>query len=186
VRGALPILCLLATVAAAGCGNERTQPPDVDTPDAPVGERTVRLAEAGVRFTAPGNWPDIGVEEPRIGGIRSGRATVAIWRYARDQELPGTRAELERVRELLLERVRARDRKYDSERASIVRRGGAPGIELLGDQTIAGSPARTRSTHLFTAGREYVIDAYAHPHRFEELDESVFLPLLRSLRIGRR
>ena len=186
MRGTRLTTALLASAALAGCGNDRTAPPDVDTPQDPAGTRSVRLEEAGIRFRAPGNWPDLPLEEPRVGGVRSGRATVAIWRYARDEELPGTRAELERARELLLDRVRERDESYESERARIVRRGGAPGVELLGRQTIAGSPARSRSAHLFARGREYVIDAYAPPADFERLDEQVFLPLLRSLRIGRR
>ena len=185
MRGARLTTPLLAAAALAGCGNERTPPVDADTPAAPRGERVVRLDEAGVRFRAPGNWPDMPVEEPRVGGVRSGRATVAVWRYARDEQLPRTRADLEQVRDLLLERVRARDPEYDSESARIVRRGGAPGIELVGTQTLAGTEAGTRSTHLFARGSEYVVDAYAPAEDFERLDEEVFLPLLRSLRIGR-
>ena len=179
------ICLLLAGAVLSACGNDRTPAADVDTPEPPQGERTVRLKEAGIRFQAPGNWPDLPLEEPRVGGIRSGRATVAIWRYARDQELPASRDELERARDLLLERVESRDPEYEADRTRIVRRGGARGIELLGRQTLAGQPARTRSAHLFKDGREYVVDAYAPPEHFERLDEQVFLPLLRSLRIGR-
>lgn len=174
---------MLLVLGLAGCGNDRTAPPDVDTPRAPEGERTVRLDAAGIRFTAPRNWPDLPRQDPREGGIRSGRATVAIWRYTRAQALPRTRAELERVRDLLLERVRARDATYEARSTRIVRRGGAPGIELLGTQTLAGTEVGVRSAHLFARGSEYVIDAYAPPGEFERLDADVFLPLLRSVRI---
>jgi hypothetical protein len=181
VRGAVSVILLLALT---GCGNQRTQPPDVDHPQPPQGERTVRLKEAGVRFTAPGNWPDIGREEPREGGVRSGRATVAVWRYTRAQALPDGEAELEQVRDLLLERVKARDPTYEERSTRIVRRAGVPGIELVGRQTLSGSEVDVRSTHLYARGSEYVIDAYAPPDHFETLDDRVFIPLLRSLRIG--
>ena len=179
------VLVLLLALGVAACGNERTRPPDADTPVTPEGERPVRLKQAGLRFTAPGNWPDLPRVDPREGGIRSGRATLAVWRYTRSQELPRTREELERVRDLLLERVRTRDTTYEARNTRIVRRGGAPGIELLGTQTLAGNEVDVRSTHLFTRGSEFVIDAYAPPAQFESVDETVFLPALRSLRFTR-
>ena len=183
MRGA--VLSLLLVLAVGGCGNERTRAPDADTPLTPQGERIERLKQAGVRFIAPGNWPDLARVDPREGGIRSGRATFAVWRYTRTQELPRTREELEQVRDLLLERVRARDATYEERETRIVRRGGAPGIELLGTQTLAGNVVDVRSTHLFTRGSEFVIDAYAPPDQFEAVDEAVFLPALRSLRFTR-
>jgi len=183
VRRCLPFI---AAAALAACGNDRTQPLDVDRPVDPVGERTARLTEAGLRFRAPANWADVPVEGPRVGGIHSGLAMVAIWRYDRDQPLPRTTAELRRVRGLLLDAVRERDPEYAAESARLVRRAGAPGIELVGRQRISGRPAEVRSTHLFARGSEYVIDAYAPPEHFERVDRAVFRPLLRSLRIVRR
>lgn len=176
--------CLpLVLIGLAGCGNDRTPAIDVDTPARPSGERVVRLGESGVRFRAPGNWPDLPAAEPRVGGIRSGRANVAVWRYVRSQELPETRAGLERVRDLLLGRVRERDPGFEATGTRIVRRGGAPGVEIVGEGTIGGRPVRIRSAHLFARDSEYVIDAYSPPEHFERVDETVFRPLLRSLRI---
>ncbi len=43
----------IAMFALAGCGVDRTRPPDIRTPERPRGERTVDLKDAGVRFRAP-------------------------------------------------------------------------------------------------------------------------------------
>ena len=175
---------LLLLLVLAGCGNSRTPPPDVDTPVAPVGTRTVRIAGARLRFDAPGNWRDLPPAPPRLGGIRSGRATVAVWRYERTQPLPRTNAELSRVRELLLGRIKTRDKTFVETSSRVLRADGAPAIEIVGRQTIGGLPVRVRSTHLFYRQAEVVVDAYAPPAQFERVDAGVFRPLLRSLRIA--
>ena len=175
---------LLLTLLLAGCGNDRTTPPDLDTPVTPAGERSVRIQDARLRFTAPGNWQDLPAAPPRVGGVRSGRATVAVWRYPRVEPLPRTTAELRRVRDLLLERVRRRDPSFDERSARVLRRDGVPAIELVARQTIRGVPVSVRSTHLYYRRAEVVIDAYAPPAQFDRVDAGVFLPLLRSLRIS--
>jgi hypothetical protein len=173
---------MLAALAIAGCGNDRGVPPDTTTPEAPIGTKLTILDGAGVRFTSPANWPDLAPQGHRAGGIRSRTATVAVWRYKRTEPLPQDAAALRRVRDLLVERVEARDPTFRLRSARIVRRGGAGGIELLGRQTIAGRRVGVRSSHLFARGGEVVIDAYAPPAEFERVDAQVFRPLLRSLR----
>ena len=179
-RTALATLC---AALLAGCGNDPTPVPDVATPRAPEGERTVRLKAAGVRFEAPVNWSDLPARGRRAGGIQSNRATLAVWRYERSEPLPESRAQLERVQELLVERVRQRDPGFELEETSYDRRGGARTIELVGRQTIAGLPFGVRSAHLFSDGEELVVDAYAPPEHFERVDRTVFRPLLRSLKL---
>jgi hypothetical protein len=176
----------LVAVALGGCGNARTAPPDVTTPEAPKGTRVVALKPSGVRFTAPVNWRDLPALGRRAGGIQSRTATVAIWAYRRTEPLPADRAALEEVQGLLLERVRRRDPSFRLDRSTVGRRAGAHAIELVGRQTIAGLPFGVRSAHLFSNGTEYVVDAYAPPQRFEALDATVFQPLLRSLELTRR
>ena len=177
------LLVLLAAGLLAACGNERTPPPDVDAPKAPEGERIVDLKPAGVRFRAPGNWAPLQPAGRRAGGVRSGRATVAVWRYPRREELPTDRASLRQVRELLLDRIAERDESFELDRSRLVRRAGAPGIEVLGSQTIAGVRVRVRSLHLYAHGAEVVIDAYAPRRRFARLDRTIFRPLIRTLRL---
>ncbi|HEX8104166.1 MAG TPA: hypothetical protein VF533_16225, partial [Solirubrobacteraceae bacterium] len=169
---------------AAACGNARTPVPDVRAPQAPRGERSVDLPAAGVHFAAPANWNGIRPEGPLVGGIESRRATLAVWRYPRTEPLPRTRAELRRVRDLLIERVRLRDPTFELAHSRLARRAQAPAVELTGAQAILGRRVRVRSAHVFRDGVEVVVDAYAPPRDFDRLDRAVFLPALRSLRVG--
>ena len=184
MRRAAPIL--LATAAVAGCGNDPTRPPDVVTPEDPQGTRTVRAADGRIRFTAPANWPDLPRDRTRVAGIRSRTATVAVWRYRRTEPLPATASALREARTRLLERVRLRDPRFRLRSSRVTRRGGARAIEIVGRESIGGSPFDVRSAHLFSGGAEVVVDAYARPRDFARVDAGVFVPLLRSLRVGRR
>lgn len=177
----LAVLAAVASLAAAGCGAERTPTPDVLTPKAPRGERTVVLEDAGVRFRAPRNWDGLDPAPPLEGGVRSKSAVVAIWRYPRVEPLPAGRGELARAQERLVELVKERDPTFTVRTSAVTEVDEARAIELLGRQTIAGLRYDVRSTHVFTDGVEVVVDAYAPPEFFFEMDTTVFLPLLDSL-----
>jgi hypothetical protein len=179
----LLVLAVLLACIATGCGNDRTRPPETQAPDPPAGERTDRYPKAGVTYTAPVNWPQLQPQGLRVGGIQSKRATLAIWRYPRSEPLPDTDAKLKEVERLLIERVKQRDPTFALERSTRRRRGGARAIELVGRQTAAGLPYGVRSSHVFFAGHEIVFDAYAPPEHFERVDETVFVPLLESLKL---
>lgn len=181
----LLVLAVLLACIGAGCGNDRTKPPDTQVPDAPAGERTDRYPEAGITFTAPANWPQLGAQGLRVGGIQSKRATLAIWRYPRAEPLPDTDAELKEVERLLIERVKRRDPTFTLKASRRIERGGARTIELVGRQTAAGLPYGVRSSHVFFADHEIVLDGYAPPEHFDRVDETVFVPLLRSLKLRR-
>ena len=174
------------TLAAlgAGCGNERTPVPDVVTPDPPRGTRVVEIRAAGVRFSAPFNWPDLQPQGQRVGGIQNKRATLAVWRYPRTEPLPRTAAELREARRLLIERVKRRDPTFVLRSSRTLRRGGARTIELVGRQTVAGLPFEVRSAHVFHAGAEIVVDAFAPPEHFARVDRTVFAPLLDTLKLS--
>jgi hypothetical protein len=181
VASPAPFALLAATaLLAAGCGNERTPVPDVSSPEAPQGRRTVDLPQDGITYGAPGNWRDVPRADPLVGGVRSRSATLAIWRYPRTQPLPDTTAELRRVRDLLVERVRTRDPSFALDGSELTRLGGERAIELTGTQTIAGRRVRVRSAHVFGEGAEVVLDGYAPPADFARVDETVFGPLLAS------
>ena len=184
---ARPLLLLAALLACvpAGCGNERTKPPETQAPDPPAGERTDRYPKAGITFRAPANWPQLQEQGLRVGGIQSKRATLAIWRYPRAEPLPDTDAELKEVERLLIERVKRRDPAFTLTKSTRLRRGGARAIELVGRQTAAGLPYGVRSSHVFFADHEIVFDGYAPPQFFERVDETVFVPLLESLKLRR-
>ena len=177
-------LVLLTALLLAACGNDRTPVPDVTTPAAPRGERAVELAQAGVSFTAPANWSAIEPSDPLAGGIESRHASLAVWRYPRTEPLPARAAELRRVEDLLVERVRTRDASFELERSRTTRVAGAPAIELTGTETIAGRRLQVRSSHVFFATAEIVLDAFAPPEDFARVDRTVFAPVLDSLALA--
>jgi hypothetical protein len=178
------VLAAAAAIAlAAGCGNERTPVPEVSAPEPPQGRRIVDLPQDGITYRAPGNWRDVARADPLVGGVQSRRGTLAIWRYPRTQPLPDTTVKLRRVRDLLVERVRARDPTFELARSRLTRRGGARAIELTGAQTVAGRRVQVHSAHVFGEGAEVVLDAYAPPADFARVDRTVFEPLLSSLEL---
>jgi hypothetical protein len=179
------VLLLVAAVLLSACGNEPTPPPDTRTPDPPRGTREVTVQGTGIRFTAPFNWPDLQREGLRVGGIQNKRATVAIWRYPRSEPLPATGLAVREAEKRLVQRVRSRDPRFALRTSQVARRGGARAIELVGSQTIGGLPFGVRSAHIFHAGDEIVVDAYAPPEDFDRVDRTVFVPLLDSLRLSR-
>jgi hypothetical protein len=172
------------TLGLAACGQERAPVPDAGVPQDPRAMRPLAFPAAGVAFTGPTNWRVLAPGDPLKGGIESGRATLAIWRYPRTEPLPNGRAELRRVRGLLVERVKARDPSFVLDRSRVTRRGGAAAVELTGQQTINGSPVRVRSSHVYFEGAELVLDAYAAPGDFPRVDAAVFGPALRSLKLS--
>ena len=181
----LLVLAVLLACIGAGCGNDRTKPPDTQVPDPPAGERTDRYPKAGITFTSPANWPQLQEQGLRVGGIQNKRATLAIWRYPRSEPLPDSEAELKEVERLLIERVKVRDPTFTLERSTRRRRGGARAIELVGRQTAAGRPYGVRSSHVFFEGHEMVFDGFAPPEHFARVDATVFVPLLDSLKLRR-
>jgi hypothetical protein len=173
------ILPLAAAAALAGCGNARTPPPNIDHAVDPTGERSYEIKDTGISFTAPVNWQPVAPIGSLVGGLRSKTATVAVWRYAREEPLPAGQQELADARQRLIERVKLQNPTLDLRRRKLRRHG----IELVGTQTIAGVPVGIRSVHVFRAGAEVVVDAYAPPADFDRVDETVFRPLLRTLKV---
>lgn len=178
--GAVRRLLILVFVVA-GCGNERTPPPDVVTPAEPQGRRQVLLESAGVRFLAPENWRGVTRAGSLAGGVRSNSATVAVWRYRRSEPLPQTRGQMRRVALLLTDRVRLRDPGFRLRRRTV----GRDRITLVGTQDVGDVEVGVRSVHIFKHGAEIVVDAYAPRRYFSSVDQSVFRPLIRSLRVTR-
>jgi hypothetical protein len=54
---------------------------------------------------------------------------------------------------------------------------------LVGQEVIGGQVRLVRSTHVFAHQAEVVVDAYAPPSTFPAVNQSVFGPLVASLRL---
>lgn len=177
------LLAVLAALALAGCGRDRLAVPDPETPSSNGAKATVAYPKAGVSFRAPADWSFGDGQAPLVTSTANGSATIAVWRYLRSEELPRERAALKAARTNLLNATRGRDPSFKESKVRWVEVDGAPGIQIVGDETVAGRPRRVRSTHVYAKGAEYVIDQYAAPDVFRLVDGLVFKPLLTSLKI---
>jgi hypothetical protein len=174
---------LLVSVTVAGCGRERIEPPDTVRPAAPTGAAQEAFPKDGLFLERPGNWPFRPGRPPLVASTSNGTATVALWRYQRSEPLPREDEALETAQASLEAAVKARDGSFALDGSRRVEVDGAPGIELLGTETVAGRKRRVRSTHVYAKEAEVVLDAYAAPEDFERVDETVFAPIVASLRI---
>lgn len=176
-------LGVLATLLA-GCGSSRSSAPDLSRAALPGKTVAHRFPEAGVKLRAPKGWPVKEGSAPLVATISSGRASVAIWRYPRQELLPADKAALQAARKRLVKAVKKAEGDAHVAGSRLVKVGGAHGIQLRGREVIRGQARALRSTHLFSHGAEVVVDELAPPDGFPRVDRHVFRPLLRSLHLG--
>jgi hypothetical protein len=167
----------------AGCGNSRTPPPDLSQASPPAAFAKQVFPAAGLRLRAPSNWLLQPGSPPLVVAVRSGLASVAVWRYPRTGRLPQSRAQLRAALRRLVALVRARDATFLLESVGVVAVAHRGAIQLRGLETIDGQRREVRSTHLYAQGAELVVDAYAPPPQFRTVDRLVFHRLLRGLRL---
>jgi hypothetical protein len=179
-----PIAAIAFTVfllTNLACGRERISPPDVVRPATPTGSAPQAFPRAGMSFDGPGNWPFLPGRPPLVASASSGTATVALWRYLRSEPLPREDAELEAAQTALEDAARTRDKTFVVEEGRRLEIDGAPAVQLLGTETVAGQKRRVRSTHVYAKGAEFVVDAYAPENEFARVDREVFTPIVESL-----
>lgn len=182
-RSALLMTLAAAAAAAAGCGRERLEPPDASRPASALRDAERSYPAAGLRFEAPDDWVFDAGQEPLVASAADGTVTIAVWRYPRTEPLPRDDAALDAAEDALVEAVKVRDPGFDLDRTRRLEVDGAPAIQLLGTQRVAGRVRRVRSTHVYAKGAEVVVDAYVAPRDFANIDRFVFRPLLRSMKI---
>lgn len=167
----------------AGCGNDRTQPPDVTTPAPPLGSNAERFDAQGIAFASPAGWTLQRGTPPLVATVATGRAVVSIFRYPRTEPLPRTRSELDDAAEALAGGAKQRDGTFAERARGRVRVDEQPGVVLRGTQTIAGQPRTVRSTHVYAFGGEVVVDAFAPAQDFKRVDAEAFRAIVRSLKL---
>jgi hypothetical protein len=182
MRRTAPTIAALALLA--GCGNDRTPVPDVVTPGPPIGAAQVRYPEAGISFLAPGGWRLTPGTAPLVVTAQTGQATLAVWRYPRTEPLPRTSAQLRAARDALVAEAKRRDPTFKLEHGSVTEVGGAPAVQLRATETINGLPRKVRSTHVYARGAEIVFDAYTAAEHFDRVDQQVFRPVLRTVKLS--
>jgi hypothetical protein len=179
------IAAAAAAVALAGCGNDRTDPPDIGRIPPPAAFRDARFARQGVSFRAPTNWRIIEGTAPEIATVAAGDAQIAVWRYPRSEPLPQTPDQLAAARDALVAQVRSRDATFRLASSRLVVKPGLLGVELVGSGTNQGLRRRMRSLHAYGQGAEVVVDAFAPPKLFSRADEQTFARVARSLKLAK-
>jgi len=184
-RSPVPAAVAALALVASGCGNDPTPAPDTATPLPPQGSARLRFPESGVTVAAPGRWDQTPGAAPLVTTMSSGRATVAVWRFARAEPLPQTADDLQRARRDLVKSAKARDPSFRAGSVRVRSVKGHRALEVRGTGTIQGQARAVRSLHVFAFGGEVVVDGLAPPGDFARVDKEVFVPVMRSLRLAR-
>ena len=181
----VPVRVVIAVVAllAAGCGNERGTPPDLDALGK-AGATTEYVNPGVVRFSYPVTWFAAGATPPRYAQLSSGGALASVYAYPRT-DLGSDPASVAAARGRLIKSLESRDPGFLVEGSRVTEVDGSPAVEIRGRGTIAGEPVRIRSIHVYRPGVEWLIDAYARPAQFAEANRVAFVPMLASIRLGK-
>jgi hypothetical protein len=176
-------MSLVAAALLAGCGNDRTPPPDVSLIRAPGAFRTVIYPASGISLRMPTRWRAEMGEGTRVATVSTGLAQITVWRFAREEPLPVTRTHLDNARKALIDQVKARDPTFVVSSSRVILHRGLRAVEIVGVGTNQGKRRRARSLHAYGRGAEIVVDAFAPPKDFQRVDEQTFRPVLRSLKL---
>ena len=177
-------LALAAACCLTACGTDRVEPVDPLAVKEPRNWLRATEQRTGISIEVPRTWQRDFRPSPGLFRIVSGSAQVSGWAYERTEPLPAGDAALDAAEDALVAEAKRRNPTLQVE--SVRRRevAGAPGIEVLGTQTIEGAKIRTRSVHFFHDGTEFVIEALGPPGVFAKADRGVLERLLGSLRFG--
>ena len=178
-----PVCIAAGVLALAGCGNTPRKPPTVTTPKAAFGWVDQDVPTQGVKFQRPSAWRYAPGTAPLLGTMSSGLTTIAVWRYPRDEKLPTTPQELDKARDALVAAAKARDPSFKVIKAKGTRAAHNPAVVIVADETVAGQPRRVRSTHMYAAGSEVVVDAFAPADQYEKVEKPIIIPLVRTFKI---
>jgi hypothetical protein len=182
VRRAAPIV--LPLLLLAGCGNKPSKAPVRTQAAAPGKFVSQALPDQDLYFSRPAAWHYTPGTPPLLGTVSSGLVTIAIWRYPRSEALPTTPSELGVARNALVSAAKARDPTFKVVQAKGTRAAHHPAVVIVADESVGGQPRRVRSTHVYGAHSEYVIDAFAPPDQYPKVEDPVFRTLVRSMRIA--
>ena len=179
-------LVLALPLLAAGCGNDRADGSDLTTVPARSESRVQRYPSAGLTVKLPKAFKVSLASAPELFRASLNESFVSAFAYRRKEQLPKSRDELRTARDRLVKAAKVRDKTFDLEKSTLTRAGGAPAIELLGDQTIFRGELRLRSLHVYKGNGEYVIELVAPRSTFDRLDRATFPGIRRSLRLTGR
>ncbi|MDX6664302.1 MAG: hypothetical protein QOG68_508 [Solirubrobacteraceae bacterium] len=173
----------LLAVVVAGCGSKAGKPPSVTTPRAAFGWVDQALPTQGLKFQRPSAWRYTPGTAPLLATMTSGLTTIALWRYPRNEPLPTTPTELTAATKALVAAAHLRDSTFKVIKAKGTRAAHQPAVVIVADETVAGQPRRVRSTHIYAAASEIVVDAFAPVDQYVKVESPIFRTLVRSIQI---
>ena len=179
----LALLLLACIPLLAACGKEKEPAPSVLKVKPPRGQLTEEFPDAGMTVVRPRNWRRHERDDPGVFELRSGEATVAVWAYPREEDLPESAEQVEEARGRLVEAIEERDPDFRLRSSDTTEVAGSPAIDVRGDQVIAKRRLRTHSVHVFVGEVEYVFESIAPPEDHELADSGVLEPLLESIEL---
>lgn len=182
-----PAVAILAVVLIAGCGNDRTPPPDIGAIPAPKGFRAAIYGEQGITFRVPSNWRIVQGSAPHVATVAIGDGQIGVWRYPRTEPLPETRPQLHAARLALVAQIKRRDATFKLASTRLIVKPGLRAVEVVGvaaNLTNADARRSMRSLHAYGYGSEVVLDAFAPPKQFARVDKQTFAPVTRSLKLA--
>lgn len=183
MRAALATPVLIAAALVSGCGNEPSKPPVVTTPKAAFGWVDYGAPGQGVSFQRPSAWRITPGNPPLLATMSSGLATISVWRYPRNESLPTTEEELTVAKDALVAAAKAKDPSFTVIKAKGTRAAHHPAVVIIADETVSGQPRRVRSTHIYAASSEVVVDAFAPADQYAKVEEEIIIPLVRTFKI---
>jgi hypothetical protein len=178
-RTAAATVLLCCCLALAACGSHRAQPPKLDVTAPPATAVPYTSPGGDVSFSYPENWAIQGRDAPGVATISTGGASATIWAY-RSVSLVVDPKSAQQALQRFLASVKKRDPGFQVISTDVTTVFQRPAFEVLGTTVIQDRPTKVRSVHAFNGVGEYVLDMLADPDKFDEINQTVFGPLLVS------
>jgi hypothetical protein len=178
-RTAAATVLLCCCPALAACGSRRAEPPKVDLTAPPAKAVPYTSPSGDVSFSYPENWAIQGRGAPGVATVSTGGASATIWAY-RSVSLVVDPATAQQALQRFLASLKERDPSFAVTSTDVTTVFQRPAFEVQGTTVIQERPTRVRSVHAFNGVGEYVLDMLADPDKFDEINRTVFEPLLVS------
>jgi hypothetical protein len=178
-RTAAATVLLCCCLALAACGSRRAEPPKLDVTATPAPAVPYSSPSGDVTFSYPENWAIQGRAAPGVATISTGGASATIWAY-RSVSLVVDPTTTQQALQRFLASLKKRDPSFKVTSTDVITVFQRPAFEVQGTTVIQGRPTTVRSVHAFNGVGEYVLDMLADPDKFDEINRTVFEPLLVS------
>lgn len=181
-RNAAATVLLCCCLGLVACGSRRAEPPKIDATVVTPG-KVVPFSYPGgdVTFSYPSNWVLQPRTPPGIATVSTGGGSATMWAYRSVALVTDEVADNAAMKRYLVS-LKERDPGFQVESAGLLLVFEKPGFEVRGTTEVNGRPTKVRSVHIFNGVGEYVADMLADPSKFDEIDRTVFQPLLLSWR----